>query len=180
MAIDSRFVVNISGKLYLRYGGVLAEAIEQGLRSLEVEILQFPSEGNGNTAVCKATAVLEREGIVRTFIEIGDAAPNNCAPMVRTALLRMSATRAKGRALRDAVGHGEALADEIGGEQEPAPQKTDWTPAKEASPLVRDQFCNFENCGIELTPGQAKFSKIRYGKPTCPEHQKASKAITGE
>lgn len=173
MAIDERYVVNISGKIYLKYGGVLNAALEQGLKSLEVDLIQIPNESNGNVAICKATAVFEREGRETRFTEWGDAAPNNCAKIVHTALIRMAATRSKGRALRDAIGHGEALADEIGGDQEPHAPKPDWKPSQEVSPIIRDQFCS--ECGIELLPAVVTYSKHRFGKPLCRDHQPKTK-----
>jgi hypothetical protein len=171
MAIDQRHVVNISGKIYLKYAGVLAEALEQGLWSLVVDLIQIPSEANGNTAICKAVAVFERDEKQLRFVEYGDAAPNNVGPMVKTALIRMAATRAKGRALRDAIGHGEALAEEIP-DQTPGTQDGDWTPEKEASPVIRDQFCQGKDCGVELPPAVVTFSKRKFGKSLCIECQK--------
>lgn len=175
MAIDQRHVVNINGKLYLKYSGVLEAATEAGLKSLEVEIIQLPCADNGNTAVCKAIAILEKDGVVRRFIEIGDASPLNASKMVINATIRLASTRAKGRALRDAVCHGEALSDEIP-ELEPAPQNREWTPAKEASPLVRDQFCQWEGCGVELPPAVVTFSKRKYNLSLCRDHQLATDA----
>lgn len=175
MAIDSRYTVNIQGRLFLKYGGVLAEALDRGLQSLDVELLQIPAEENGNVAICKATAVFERDGKLLHFSEIGDAAANNTAPMVRNAIIRMAATRAKGRALRDAIGHGDALAEEIGDGADVAPAAPPTrhpAPADEPSAALRDNFCI--ECGVELTAGQVKLSQAKYHRSLCPDHQRAA------
>lgn len=175
MAIDGRWICNIQGRMYVRYGGVLEEALATGLTGLEVELVQIPTAENGHTAISKAIATFEREGKTHRFTEYGDASPANCAKMVQNALIRMSATRAKGRALRDAIGHGEALAEELG-EDRAAPADPMERPQDNPSKLVRDNFCQHEGCGVELTPAQRTFSLNKFGKPLCPDHQRKGAA----
>jgi hypothetical protein len=50
--------------------------------------------------------------VLRSFQGMGDAAPGNVNRMMAPHLLRLAETRAKARALRDAVNVGEALADD--------------------------------------------------------------------
>lgn len=171
MAIDGRYICNIQGRMYFKYGGVLEEALNTGLRDLMVNLVQIPTPENGHTAICKATATFEREGKVHTFEEYGDASPGNCAKVVQNALIRMAATRAKGRALRDAIGHGEALAEEIG-EGSPAPPDPTERPQDNPSKVFRDQHC--AECGVELTPGQVKVSQAKYQRSLCPDHQRTA------
>jgi len=112
---------NLKGKPYPLFRGVLREAHENGLLELSVKLLEAPSAENGQTAICEATAVFPGEnGRERIFTEIGDCNERNCTPMIAAHRIRMAATRAKGRALRDALGIGEALMEELGGSEETA------------------------------------------------------------
>jgi NACalpha-BTF3-like transcription factor len=96
------------------YAGVLAEAHKKGLRGIEVTILQFPKEDNQWMCICSATVRMEEiEGQYKMFTEIGDTSPKNVNKMIVPHLIRMAATRAKGRALRDAVNIGKTLREEM-------------------------------------------------------------------
>ncbi len=46
----------------------------KNLKSLEVEIIQFPNKENNMTAICTAKATTEDE----VYIDIGDASPPVC------------------------------------------------------------------------------------------------------
>jgi len=50
--IDERFITTIQGKEFVIYAGLLDLAHQRGLKKLVVEILQLPSDENGNTAIC--------------------------------------------------------------------------------------------------------------------------------
>ncbi|MCD4678591.1 MAG: SWIM zinc finger family protein [Desulfobacula sp.] len=104
------FLKNIKGKDFVLYAGVLDLATQKGLLKLEVELLQFPTKENGNEAICRAIAE-GKNG--ETFSDIGDANPNNCAEMISKHLIRLSSTRAKGRALRDMCNIGIACLEEL-------------------------------------------------------------------
>lgn len=108
-------IVKLSGAEYMTYKGVLDKAHSAGLTAIKTRIIQVPDESNGNIAIVEAEVVLTdpETGLVKTFIDIADAAFNNVGPQTKTALLRMASTRAKGRALRDAVNIGETLAEEL-------------------------------------------------------------------
>jgi hypothetical protein len=80
-------------------------------------VIQVPNEDNYRTAIVMATVVIEKGGKELVFTGIGDAAPNNVAPMMLTCLLRMAETRAKARALRDAINVGVAAFEELGDEE---------------------------------------------------------------
>jgi len=96
--LDDRFIKNIKGKDFVLYAGVLDLATQKGLLKLEVELIQFPTKENGFEAICHAVAV-GKDGEV--FSDVGDANPNNCAPLIAKHLIRMASTRSKARALRD-------------------------------------------------------------------------------
>ena len=119
------FLVERQGKTFCLYAGLLSLAHEQGLKSITTELVQIPNENNNRVAICTAKVTLEREGTLREFHGIGDAAPNNVAPAMQTCLIRLAETRAKARALRDAVNIGMAALEELSDDDiyEAAPER---------------------------------------------------------
>lgn len=113
MPIDRKHQITLSGKTYVLYAGVLAEAHARGLSGIKTKLVQIPTEENGMVAIVRATVTMRSEGDDLAYTGYGDASPKNVNPRIATALLRMAETRAKGRALRDAIGCGETLAEEI-------------------------------------------------------------------
>ena len=127
--------VDLHGTKHPTYAGVLAEAHKVGLQSIAVKILQYPTDENHFLCICEAIVVM-KEG--RVFTEIGDASPNNVNSMIKPHIVRMAATRAKGRALRDAVNIGKALQEEMGGSSSnPTPQ----TPKNENNEELKCEQC---------------------------------------
>lgn len=126
MPIRPEFYVNLKGKQYPVYAGVLIAAIEAGLKSLTVDHVQLPSEENGQTAVMKARAEFE-DG--RVFQDYGDCSPRNTSPQIATASIRMASTRAKGRVLRDGIGLGETLKEELPDDDEAPAVRREAAPA---------------------------------------------------
>lgn len=108
--LDDRFITNIQGKDFVVYSGILDLAHQQGLKAIEVKAVQFPTEENGFVAICKAT-VESHDG--ETFVEVGDANPKNVNSMVVRHILRVAATRAKARALRDFTNIGMTCLEEL-------------------------------------------------------------------
>lgn len=101
--------VNLKGRRHVLYGGLLAMAHEDGLHEIHTELLQIPTEENGNVAIVKARVVMERNSGYQTFEGIGDASPANVGKMIAPHSIRHAETRAKARALRDAVNAAEAV-----------------------------------------------------------------------
>lgn len=99
----------IGEKQVVKYEGLLARAHEDGLRTIQTELVQIPSRANGDAAVVRAVVVTGRG----TFQGIGDATPGNVHPRVAGHLLRVAETRAKARALRDAVNIGIVAIEEL-------------------------------------------------------------------
>ena len=108
------FIVNRQGKDFVLYAGILDLAHQQGLQAIRTDLVQVPSEANNRVAIVTATVTMVRDGQERLFTGIGDAAPNNVAPAMVNCLIRMAETRAKARALRDAVNIGVAAFEELG------------------------------------------------------------------
>ena len=73
-----------------------------------------PAAENGDVAIVRAVVRME-EG---KFAGIGDASPQNVGRMIAPHLIRMAETRAKARALRDAIKVGVTAFEELGGEEE--------------------------------------------------------------
>ncbi len=115
--INEKFIVNLKGKDFVTYEGLLDLAHQEGLVSMDVELLQIPSKENGDTAIAKAIAKTE----TKTFIDIGDAGPNSVNGMIRPHIIRMASTRAKARALRDMTNVGMTIIEELGDEEEDKP-----------------------------------------------------------
>jgi hypothetical protein len=111
------FFIQRQGKRFVLYAGLLDEAHERGLRGIETEMLQAPDAGNGEVAIVRA--------VVRTedgkFSGIGDASPDNVSRNIAPHLIRMAETRAKARALRDAINVGVTALEELDGDATEAP-----------------------------------------------------------
>jgi hypothetical protein len=108
------YMIERQGKRFVLYAGLLEEAHNRGLRSIETELLQVPGKENGEVAIVKAVIRTE-EG---KFAGIGDASPQNVNRAIAPHLIRMAETRAKARALRDAINVGVTAFEELGGEEE--------------------------------------------------------------
>lgn len=111
--MDPKYIVKISGKEHVTYDGLLDEAHARGLQGISVEVVQQPREENGWTTIATALASFS-DG--RHFSEIGDANPKNCNSKIAAHSIRMAATRAKARALRDALNIKGAALEELGGD----------------------------------------------------------------
>ena len=109
--LDDRFIKSIKGKEFVLYSGLLDLAHQIGIQSIRVKTIQYPTKENGLEAICEAH-VESKNG--ENFIEIADANPNNVAPLVKAHILRMAATRAKARALRDFTNIGITCLEELG------------------------------------------------------------------
>lgn len=109
------FLITRQGKQFVLFAGLLDEAhAKHGLRSIETELIQVPSAENGDVAIVYA--------VVRTengkFTGIGDASPENVGKNIVPHVIRMAETRAKARALRDAINVGATSLEELGPEEE--------------------------------------------------------------
>lgn len=127
----SPFIVNVKGKDFITFPGLLQEAHALGLRSINTELLTSASDLS--SPVVKATVILSDEQVEQAFTGYGDANPKNVAPMVAGALLRMAETRAIARALRFACNISMAALEELGGVDEDAPSK----PTKSSAPVTQ-------------------------------------------
>ena len=100
----------IGQKEVATYAGILALAHDEGLRSIITKLVQVPTKENGTVAIVTAVVRTNR-GV---FTAIGDANPGNVNRRIAAHLIRMAETRAKARALRDAVDIGTVALEELG------------------------------------------------------------------
>ncbi|GFN34363.1 hypothetical protein [Tepidimicrobium xylanilyticum] len=109
MNINEKFIINLQGKSYVTYEGLLDLAHQKNLRSIEVELIQIPTNENNMTAICKATAKTDN-GI---YTDLGDANPQSVNSTIVPHLIRMASTRAKARVLRDLTNVGMTSIEEL-------------------------------------------------------------------
>nr|WP_300001896.1 hypothetical protein [Tissierella sp.] len=110
--INDKFIINLQGKSFVTYEGLLDLAHQMGLLSLEVELIQLPDEENNMTAIAKAVATTEKG----RFSDIGDANPRSVNGMLVPHIIRMASTRAKARTLRDLTNVGMTAVEELSSE----------------------------------------------------------------
>ena len=99
------------------YADVLKKAHKRGLVKIKTIMIQYPIADNGLIAICKATVTIQRRTkdhvLVKKFTSRADATPQNTEPDFHQFLIQTSETRAKGRALRDALGLGPPILEEF-------------------------------------------------------------------
>jgi len=93
-------------KRVVTYEMVLNLAHQKGLESIETEALTVTE----TFAFFKAVVTMESG---KRFIGHGDASPANVRPDMVPSMIRLAETRAKARALRDAVNIGEVALEEL-------------------------------------------------------------------
>jgi len=95
------------------YAGLLSKAHEEGLKFIKTSLVQAPTDDNGRVAIARAEVETSRG----TFQGYGDASPENVNSFIVPHLIRMAETRAKARALRDAVNVGVVSFEELDGDE---------------------------------------------------------------
>jgi hypothetical protein len=114
--IKNRVGQPVGFKEVVTYQGLLSKAHEEGLAHVKTSLVQIPSEDNGQVAIVKA----EVETGNGVYEGLGDASPESVNSFIVPHLIRMAETRAKARALRDAVNVGVVSFEELDGmESEP-------------------------------------------------------------
>lgn len=102
----------IETKEVVTYAGLLNRAHQEGLKQIRTRLVQVPSGDNEMTAISMAEIVTDK-GVFRDY---GDANPGNVNSRIIPHIIRMSITRAKARALRDAINLGVVSMEELGSE----------------------------------------------------------------
>jgi len=130
--VRPEFIVERQGRSFVLYAGLLSLAHDQGLKAIRTRLLQVPSDDNGQVAIVSAEVETERG----TFSGIGDASPANVSRQMVTCLIRMAETRAKARALRDAVNVGVAALEELGDADDQGEHRPPGVPPTPPAPIV--------------------------------------------
>ena len=144
--------INLKGKQYATFDGVLDEAHKQGLVRIETEVLQSP---NKEAPVC----------VVRAFVKTGkgeyyahgDATPQNVGRMIVPHIIRMAETRAIGRALRFAT-NAPTLAEELDGEN--VVQSSTPAPAPAKAQPVAAEFTAMDKLEVTMEENEGAVNKF--------------------
>ena len=180
----------IGTKDVVTYQGLLSKAHDEGLARVATKLVQAPTDENGRTAIAKAL-VETKKG---RFEALGDASPENVNSFIVPHLIRMAETRAKARALRDAVNVGVISFEELedaglnGLDVPPAPEqpaptstekRTQAKPSANKSDSVamteaqrRYLFRILAGRGLE-TEAAHEYLKTTFGVPTLKDVTKA-------
>jgi|KBSSwiStaDraftv2_1062776.scaffolds.fasta_scaffold05159_2 hypothetical protein len=149
----------------IAYAELLKLAHDEGLKSIATELVLQPTEENGRLAIVKAAVETERGH----YEGIGDADPGNVDDFLVPHLIRVAETRAKARALRDAVNCGIVSYEELdgvdpAGVQRPgpgAPPSQSSRPARSTSSTTRPRGSSYgprSNGSPEpMTEGQRRY-----------------------
>jgi hypothetical protein len=130
--VKQQYLIDRQGKTFALYSGLLDAAHEAGLRAIRTELVQAPTKENGDTTIVAALVEME-DG--RVFAGLGDANPQNVGRNIAAHSIRMAETRAKARALRDAINVGGAALEELGDDDDPPA----YQPRSEQRPAVKTQ-----------------------------------------
>lgn len=107
--IDRKFIINLQGKDYVTYEGLLDLAHQKGLKGIKTDIIQLPNKENNGQCIMKAIAITEDSH----YEGYGDADPTNVNRHIAKHIIRMAETRAKARALRDLTNVGMTAFEEL-------------------------------------------------------------------
>src|SRR5918998_735063 len=173
-------MITRQGKQYVLYQGLLDEAHARGLRGIDTELVQVPTTENGNVALVKAVVEMEAadgsEGS-RTFSGIGDASPENVGRNIVPHIIRMAETRAKARALRDAVNVGATALEELSDGDEAPPADNFGSQGSQGSPRSRPtpiRNASQRGSRAEEAPAQASRAAEDNGKAEDGKSEEAS------
>jgi hypothetical protein len=104
--VPPQFLVELHGKQFVTYGGILSLAYEQGLVKLSAHFISV----DATLALAEATATFVNG---RTFQECADATPEHVNARIKPHYPRRALTRAKARALQDALNIAMVCVEEL-------------------------------------------------------------------
>lgn len=155
MTINEKFIINLQGKSYITYEGLLDLAHQKNLKSISVELIQTPTPENNMTAICKATATADDQ----IYTDLGDASPQSVNSKIVPHIIRMASTRAKARALRDLTNVGMTAFEEISVDEN-LNEKEENLPLNKGEPPTKRQIETIKKLADELK------TKVNYDELT--------------
>jgi hypothetical protein len=172
--MKKEYIINWQGNDFVKYEGLLDEAHQQGLCRISTTLIQVPRDENGNVAVVAA----EVETSKGSFSGIGDASPTNVGRMIVPHIIRMAETRAKARALRDAINIGVTALEELGDldEQSSDPRPMTGAATREAREPYRSdapKASPFKPASANQLATIAKLARL-LGRPEEPDETMTS------
>ena len=123
----AKMYTKVKGKDFVTYAGALSKAHEKGLASINTEVLNIEkTDFTKGPVIVKATVILTEVtrkdkdgdiGVQRQFTGLGDATAKDPKDSknddISGCLVRLAETRAKARALKDAVNIGMCSLEEL-------------------------------------------------------------------
>jgi hypothetical protein len=137
----AEFIVDRQGKTFVLYSGLLDAAHTAGLIAIRTNLIQVPNPENGNTAIVSAEVSMfngrasDSAPTVKIFCGIGDASPANVPKQILPHIIRMAETRAKARALRDAINVGMSAVEELDDADDGLPAQAPTAPKAGPTPI---------------------------------------------
>ena len=117
-----QYIIVLKGNDYITYKGLLAIAHDEGLKSINTELISLDKdtvekEKDGKIYITSASGLCIFKATVSgengTYSAYGDASPKNVGKMIAPHLIRMAETRAIARALRSYTGCGYTARQEL-------------------------------------------------------------------
>ena len=101
--LNQKYVKEINGKKFVLYAGLLDLAHQKKMKALRVK--QLIVDWEQKSAYCVVEAIFPKQGetIGTIFEGAGSGTQENCGEMTKKHFVEMAHTRAKARALRDAL-----------------------------------------------------------------------------
>ncbi len=113
--VPRKYIIVLKGKEYITLPGLLNQAHQIGLESIETQMLSKPED---TKHLFKAIVTIRRsDNSIKTFVGHGDACVENTSLTVTQALIRMAETRSVARALRWATNIGMTAFEELGDQE---------------------------------------------------------------
>jgi len=109
VTVDAKWLTNRQGRDFVLFAGLLDAAHRAGLQEIRTLVVQTPHPQNQMTTIVHATAAFPWG----SFDGVGDANPENTNRMIAPHAIRMAETRAKARALRDALNVAAVAIEEL-------------------------------------------------------------------
>ncbi len=104
-------IVDIKGKKHVIYEGLLRLAHKSGLKNFEILEKYVSEDMKRSWCLVRVHCIKDKKEVF--FDGIGSSTPDNTGTMTESHPIEMAHTRAKGRALRDFLNIGKAMAEEI-------------------------------------------------------------------